>query len=110
MPLRWTTMLAVVSGAWTSTVSAANSMRVGPALAVRAAASPAEVRATAGCAFGVTAGRPAAEGAGGIGAAIKAERVEFAREAGAVLAGVGGEAWVVGAGAAGGGSAAGAGA
>src|ERR1700723_3077606 len=107
LPLRWATRLAVVSGAWTSTASAANSMRVGPALAVRAAASPAEVRATAvGCAFGVTAGRPAAEGAGGIGAAIKAERVGFAREAGAVLAGVGGEAWVVvGAGAVGGGTA-----
>ena len=103
-------MLAVVSGAWTSTVSAANSMRVGPALAVRAAASPAEVRATAvGCAFGVTAGRPAAEGAGGIGAAIKAERVGFAREAGAVpAAGGGGEAWVVDAGAEGGGAAPGA--
>ena len=107
MPLRLTTMVAVVSGAWTSTVSAANSMRVGPAFAVRAAALPAEVRATAvGCAFGVTAGRPAAEGAGGIGAAVKAERVEFAREAGAVLTAVGGEAWValVGAGAAGGGA------
>ena len=83
-------------------------------MAVRAAALLAEVRATdAGCAFGVTAGRAAAEGAGGIGAAVKAERVEFAREAGAVLTAVGGEAWValvVGAGAAGGGAAAGAGA
>src|SRR5271156_4660968 len=74
LPLRLTTMLAVVSGAWTSTVPAANSMRVGPALAVRAAALPAEVRATdVGRAFGVRAGRAAAEGAGGMGAAVGAE-------------------------------------
>src|ERR1700678_1678411 len=104
-------MLAVVSGAWTSTVSAANSMRAGPALAARADASAAEVRATiAGCGLGVAPARAVVdEGAAGIGAAIKAERAGFARCVGAAPAAVDGAVWVADAATGGAGGAAAAG-
>ena len=85
-------MLASVSGAWMSTVSAANSMRAGPALAARAEAPAAEVRVTGvGCGLGVMAARAvAAEREAGICEAVKAEIAGFAGDTDAAPADAGG--------------------
>ena len=75
LPRRWTVTLAIVSPGWTSTVSAAISMRIGPAAAARADASlmVGRVDESALRLDGAT------EGAAGSGAGIG-----FARAAGAV--------------------------